>query len=246
MTILSSFSAKSRYLAIFGFALLLSACGGKPPLGGDPALSVVNSTGLPAPGREEISASGRQFYISPFDRLSINVFRIAELSREEIRVDGAGMISMPLVGAVKAAGLTPGELAEVLENGLRGKAVKDPAVSVNIAEISGQLVTVEGEVGEPGLYPVVNQMTLMRAVASAKGTTEFSDLDDVVIFRTVSGQRFAALYNLGAIRRGNYPDPKIFANDVVVVGDSPSRRLFKDLLTITPLLTTPLVVALRN
>ncbi|WP_196782026.1 hypothetical protein, partial [Salmonella enterica] len=74
-------------------------------------------------------------------------------------------------------------------------------------------------------------MTLMRAVATAKGTTEFAKLDDVVIFRTVNGQKMAALYNLKAIRQGAYDDPEVFANDVVVVGDSPARRLFKDILT---------------
>ncbi|MBC7042118.1 polysaccharide export protein, partial [Salmonella enterica subsp. enterica serovar Enteritidis] len=81
------------------------------------------------------------------------------------------------------------------------------------------------------LYPVNGRMTLMRAVATAKGTTEFAKLDDVVIFRTVNGQKMAALYNLKAIRQGAYDDPEVFANDVVVVGDSPARRLFKDILT---------------
>jgi polysaccharide biosynthesis/export protein len=67
-----------------------------------------------------------------------------------------------------------------------------------------------------------------------------------VIFRTVKGQQLAALYNLKAIRRGNYQDPEVFANDVVVVGDSQARRLFKDALQFVPLLTTPLVIALQN
>jgi polysaccharide export outer membrane protein len=89
-------------------------------------------------------------------------------------------------------------------------------------------------------------MTLMRAVATAKGASEFAKLDDVVIFRTVKGQQLAALYNLTAIRRGNYEDPEVFANDVVVVGDSQARRLFKDALQVVPLLMTPLIIALQN
>jgi len=56
----------------------------------------------------------------------------------------------------------------------------------------------------------------------------------------------AGLYNLGAIRRGVYPDPAIYANDVVVVGDSPSRRLFKNLISLAPILSAPLIVLLQN
>ena len=68
----------------------------------------------------------------------------------------------------------------------------------------------------------------------------------MVIFREVDGQRFAGLYNLKGIRRGNYPDPEVYANDVILVGDSPGRRLFKDVIQAAPLFTTPLIVALRN
>jgi polysaccharide export outer membrane protein len=56
----------------------------------------------------------------------------------------------------------------------------------------------------------------------------------------------AALYNLKAIRRGQYNDPEVFANDVVVVGDSAARRLFKDFLQVAPLLSTPIIVLLQG
>ena len=79
-------------------------------------------------------------------------------------------------------------------------------------------------------------MTLLRAVASAKGLTEFAKEEDVVILRTVEGRRMAGLYNIESIRRGLYDDPAIYANDLVVVGDSPQRRLFRDFIAVTPLL----------
>ena len=66
------------------------------------------------------------------------------------------------------------------------------------------------------------------------------------MFRTVDRKPMAALYNLAAIRRGLYPDPKIYANDVIIVGDSKARRLFQQFLQIAPLLTTPLVIALQR
>jgi polysaccharide export outer membrane protein len=56
----------------------------------------------------------------------------------------------------------------------------------------------------------------------------------------------AALYNLGAIRRGAYPDPRIYADDVIVVGDSPARRRFRDLLQISPLIVAPLIALINN
>ena len=86
----------------------------------------------------------------------------------------------------------------------------------------------------------------MRAVANAKGASEFARLDDVVVFRSVEGKPMAALYNLGAIRRGLYPNPKIYANDIIIVGNSSARRMFQQFLQIAPLLTTPVVLALER
>ena len=61
----------------------------------------------------------------------------------------------------------------------------------------------------------------------------------------MEGQKYAGLYDLRAIRRGVYEDPEVFANDVVVVGHSAKRQLFKDTLAIVPALLSPLVYLLR-
>src|SRR3546814_12801247 len=95
-----------------------------------------------------------------------------------------------------------------------------------------QVVTVDGEVKEPGLYPVTNQMTLMRVIASAKGLSEFAKQEQVVILRTVDNQRMAGLYDIAAIRLGAYADPAVYANDVVIIGDSSQRRLFRDVVSL--------------
>jgi len=89
-------------------------------------------------------------------------------------------------------------------------------------------------------------MTLMRAVALAGGVTEYAKLDDVVVFRTVGKKQYVGIYNMGAIRRGNYADPEIFPNDVVIVGNSPQRRMFKDILAATPALISPLILLARE
>src|SRR5690606_10942387 len=109
-----------------------------------------------------------------------------------------------------------------------------------------QFVTVDGQVLQPGNYPILADMTLLRAVASARGLGEFASRDDVVVLRTVNGRQYAGIYNLAAIRRGNYPDPQIFANDIVVVGDSPALRRMRDLITALPAITSPLIYLFSN
>jgi polysaccharide biosynthesis/export protein len=227
-------------------AMLLSACGGREPLVSTPRLSVVDGTAtLPAPNRQDLTVADRPSLIGPLDTILVDVFGVPDLSRE-LQVDASGRISMPLIGTIDARGKTAGELAEDIEAALRGRYVRNPDVTVNIRSSVSQVVTVDGQVVEPGLYPVTNQMTLMRAIASAKGLTEFARQDDVVILRTVNNQKMAGLYNIGAIRRGSYDDPPIYANDVIVVGDSPQRRLFRDLVALSPVLAAPLIAILQQ
>lgn len=199
---------------------------------------------MPSPSRQDLVAGDRPALIGPLDSIQVDVFNIAELSRE-MQVDANGRISMPLVGEVDASGKTASELAAAIENALRANYVRDPEVTVNIKSSVSQVVTIDGQVQVPGLYPVTNQMTLLRAIASAKGFSEFAREEDVVILRTVNGQRMAGLYNVAAIRRGVYDDPMVYANDVVVVGDSPQRRMFRDLVALSPLLASPLIAILQ-
>ncbi len=199
---------------------------------------------LPVPDRKDLTVADRPSLIGPLDTIQVDVFGVAELSRE-MQVDASGRISMPLIGIIDARGKTAGELATAIEDALRGRYVRNPDVTVNIRSSVSQVVTIDGQVVEPGLYPVTNQMTLLRAVASAKGLAEFAKQDDVVILRTVNGRKMAGLYNIDAIRRGAYDDPPIYANDVVVVGDSPQRRLFRDFVSLAPLLAAPLIAILQ-
>jgi polysaccharide export outer membrane protein len=226
--------------------LLLTGCGSREPLVSTETLSVLQGAdGLPAPMREDLVASDRLVLIGPLDTIQVDVFGVEALSRQ-IQVDASGRISMPLIGTLDAGGKTPSELALDIETSLGDRYVREPDVTVNINNSVSQVVTVDGQVVEPGLYPVTNQMTLLRTLASARGLTEFAKVDDVVIIRNVDGQKLAGLYNLAAIRQGAYDDPPIFANDLVVVGDSPQRRLFRDILSASPLIAAPLVALLNG
>lgn len=223
----------------------LTACGRRELVESSSRLTVVeNSAALPAPERVDLTAGVRPALIGPLDTIQVDVFNVPDLSRE-IQVDASGRIAMPLIGTVDARGRTAQELATAIEAALRGRYVRNPEVTVNIRSSVSQVVTIDGQVVEPGLYPVTNQMTLLRAIASAKGLSEFARQEDVVILRTVQGRRMAGLYNIDAIRRGAYDDPAIYANDLIVVGDSPQRRLFRDFVSLAPLIAAPLIAILQ-
>lgn len=234
-----------KILIVLLGASVLAGCGGRQPLVSTPRLTVVeNDTRLPVPTRGDLIAGDRPALIGPLDTIQIDVFNVPELSRE-VQIDASGRIAMPLAGTIDARGKTAGELAKAIEDALRIRYIRDPEVTINIKGSVSQVVTVDGQVVEPGLYPVTNQMTLMRAIASAKGMTEYAEQEDVVILRTVEGRKMAGLYNIGAIRRGMYDDPQIYANDVIMVGDSPQRRRFRDLVSVAPLLAAPLIAILQ-
>lgn len=226
-------------------AFASTACGAPEPIRSTGNLTVVEGTSeLPPPGRGDLIAADRPALIGPLDTIEVDVFGIPDL-RREMQVDAGGRIAMPLAGTVDARGRTAQELAQLIEAALRARYVRDPQVTVNIKSSVSQVVTIDGQVVEPGLYPVTNQMTLMRVIASAKGLSEFARQDDVVILRTVGDRRMAGLYNVAAIRRGTYGDPAVYANDVIVVGDSPQRRLFRDFVSVSPLLAAPLIAVLQ-
>lgn len=234
-----------KLLITLAGGLALVGCAGHRTYGADPQIQLSTQSGLPAPTDADLYKTDRPYLIGPFDKLTIKVFGVQDMDLR-VQTDASGRISFPLAGVIEAAGKTPDQVARTIEERLRGNYVRNPQVSVNLEESVSQVFTVDGEVREPGLYPVVGRMTLLRAIATAKGTGEFARLDDVIIFRTVGGQRMAGIYNLKAIRQGNYADPEVYPGDVVVVGDSQARRVFKDVLQATPAILTPLIYILAQ
>lgn len=223
--------------------IALAACTSTPRIGGAAGLAIVNMSELPPPERSDITSTTRPYFVGPFDRLTVDVYGIPELTQRDVQVDSEGRLSFPLAGVIDAAGMTPGEIEQSLVQRLHAAHVRDPQVTVNLKEMVSQRITIEGEVKKPGLYPVTGEMTLLRAIALSEGTTEFSKLNDVVVFRSVGEKKYAALYNLDAIRHGEYQDPDVYPGDIVMVGESRGRRLFKDLLQVVPLVTSPLIIA---
>lgn len=244
----------NKILSCSAALFLLAGCvKGAAPVASAPGTPVTALATLPPPEASDVIRSTRLAFVGPFTELRIEVFGVPEMQRD-VMTDGEGNFSFPLIGTVAAAGKTPVALAEQIRSQLVGKYVRDPQVTVNFKAptsasalaFQSMAVSVDGEVKRSGSYPVAGRMTLMRAVALAGGITEYAKLDDVVVFRNVGTKQYVGIYNLGAIRRGNYADPEIFPNDVVIVGDSPQRRLFKDILATTPALLSPLILLARE
>lgn len=177
------------------------------------------------------------YHIGPSDVLSVNVFNEPELSVQQVRVDASGSVSLPLIGAVEAQGRTSQELAGIVESRLRPRYVVNPRVAVNVVETLANRVTIEGEVNQPGVFPITGPTTLLDVVAMARGTTRLADQDQVAIFRVINGQQMAARFDLARIRSGELPNPAVQGNDIVVVGFSRLNSAWRDFLSTVPVLT---------
>jgi polysaccharide export outer membrane protein len=233
--------------ALAALCLGLSACSNGPRLGESESPMVVTQlTELPPPDGFDAAGDAFTYRIAPLDKLSLIVADVPELTGL-FRTDSRGNFVLPYIGEVATKGLTPAELSAQIESRLRsGNYINDPHVAVNIEEADSLAYTIDGQVNDPGDYSASPDLTLMRAIAKAKGLNEYARLDDVVVFRTAGGQSFAALYDLDAIRDGLYADPRIYPRDMVVVGDQAGRRQLQQFVQSLPLLTTPIVLALQR
>jgi len=175
------------------------------------------------------------YRIGPQDTLEIAVFQVPDLSNT-IRVDSGGTILLPLIGQMTASGRTSKQLSDELESEFGKRYMNDPLVTVTVKESAGQRVTVDGAVIQPGIYPISGETTLLQALALAQGPAELADLHQIAVFRTSGAQRTQAIFDLAAIRTGQAADPRILANDVVIVETSGGRKFLRGLRNALPFL----------
>ena len=142
---------------------------------------------------------------------------------------------MPFIGELDAANMTTAQLDERLSAKLGEKYLENPDVSVSIKRSTARVVTVDGAVRKSGSFPVAGPISLIQAVALAKGPTEEANPRRVAVFRTIQGQRQAAAFDLTSIRRGQSPDPQIYPGDIIVVDGSGIKALQKQLLQNLPI-----------
>ncbi|WP_162233472.1 MULTISPECIES: polysaccharide biosynthesis/export family protein [unclassified Sphingomonas] len=211
--------------------LVVGACSG-PNIGPNVRSGSAAYEVIPAPVGE---LTAQDYRIGPLDSVDITVFQEGDISSKGVVVDASGDLSMPLIGRIHAGGLTTTQLAEVIRQRLGARFYVNPQVSVVVSSSVSQRITVQGQVTEPGIYPIQGATTLLDAMALAKGETENAALNEVLVIRYVEGKRMAAVFNVARVRRGDDPDPAILARDVVIVGNSNLKKIWHDTLRAAPL-----------
>lgn len=125
------------------------------------------------------------YLLQPGDLLTISVWKEPDLT-SDILVRPDGGISMPLVGAIAAAGHTVEDVRSEIDQRLR-KFIPDPAVTVIVKQTLGDQIFVIGKVNRPGQYPLNRPVDVMQALSIAGGATPFASLNGIRVLRR-SGQ----------------------------------------------------------
>ena len=157
------------------------------------------------------------YVIGPEDVLDVSVWKEPELTRTEpVRPDGK--ISLPLLNDVQAAGLTPMQLAVSVAEKLR-KYLADPQVTVIVTGMNSQRIYILGEVTRPGAYPLLPGMTMLQALSSAGGFTQFASLKKIYLMRNVDGKQVKFPFDYKEAVRGRAPQQNIplKAGDTIIV-----------------------------
>jgi protein involved in polysaccharide export with SLBB domain len=132
----------------------------------------------------------QEYRIQPGDQLDIKFFYNTELN-EQITVRPDGRISLQLVGEIKAAGLTPAQLTDLLTKTYAAELNK-PAITVIIRSFSLQRVFVDGEVNKPGLVILVAPTTALQSISQAGGLKDTARTDEVILIRQNADNKYTA------------------------------------------------------
>ncbi|MGH9257383.1 MAG: polysaccharide biosynthesis/export family protein [Vicinamibacterales bacterium] len=168
----------------------------------------------PAPAVVDPPADG--FRIGPEDVLDVQVWKNTELSRV-VPVRPDGMISLPLVNDIRAAGLTPIQLRQQITLRL-SEFVPSPEVSVIVREVHSVKVAVLGAVRMPGHYEVNSAATVLELIARAQGLTEFADRGRIVVLRQNGATTKRIPFNYRKVAEGSEQDNFfVQSGDIIVV-----------------------------
>ncbi|MBI5182955.1 MAG: polysaccharide export protein [Nitrospinae bacterium] len=121
------------------------------------------------------------YIIGPEDRLFISILRHEDMN-VETEVQANGMITMPFIGDVEAAGLTTHQLQKIIITRL-SRYIRDPFVTVLVKEFNSSKIFILGEVKLPGVYPLKRRTHLLEGLTTAGGITEKGDLSSAYIVR---------------------------------------------------------------
>lgn len=164
----------------------------------------------------------RDFLLGPEDVIEVTVWRNQDLSRVAI-VRPDGMISLPLIGDVRAVGLTASQVADKIAKRLT-EFKENPAVSVSVKEVNSYFIYVMGEVVKPGKYPLKSYATVLQGVSLAGGFTPFASRSKMAVVRMLrdgSGQehqiRIPVSYDDLTSGKGQIGNFSLMSGDTIVV-----------------------------
>lgn len=180
---------KTVKLFIAVFSLVTISCLAqekKPDAQTAPPAAPVQSS-LAPPTSPSSDGTSDTYVIGASDLLTITVWKQETLSGTML-VRPDGMISMPLLGDVQASGLTPQQLSHQISTRLK-KFIQDPSVSVLVNQINSKVIYTLGEVGKRGPIEMTPGMTLLQAVSSAGGLTDYANKGKIYILRNEAGKQ---------------------------------------------------------
>jgi polysaccharide export outer membrane protein len=173
--------------------------------------------GVTAAEKSKAVADVATYIIRPTDILSITVWKEPSLSSATVPVRPDGMISMPLLNDVQAAGFTPMKLAETIAAELK-KFIHDPQVSIVMTEVYSQRVYLLGEVAKPGPVPLIADLTVLQAISSAGGLSQFANSKKIYVLRTEAGKQRKIAFNYKQALKGeSNQNVSLQAGDTIVV-----------------------------
>jgi polysaccharide export outer membrane protein len=170
-------------------------------------------------GNASVAASTAPGYVVGVDDLlSIRFWADTQLSADVV-VRPDGKISLPLLNDVQAAGLTPVQLGESLEQAA-AKFITDPDATVIVREIRSRKIFVMGQgIAKQGTVPLNGEMTVLQAIAMAGGLLEYAKKDDITILRSENGQEKRFKFKYGDVTKGKNMKQNIILqpNDTILV-----------------------------
>ncbi len=163
----------------------------------------------------EIAADSNEYIIGPEDVLNIYVWKEESMTKTvPVRIDGK--ISLPLADDIQAAGLTPLQLKNVIIGKLKG-FIESPAVTVTVTEANSYKIFVSGEVKNPGVFRIRSETTLVKAIITAGGFTEWANKRRILIITSENGKEKRITANYNNILDGDTPDIVIKRGDTIIV-----------------------------
>jgi polysaccharide biosynthesis/export protein len=177
-----------------------------------------NSAKSPATTQAVPSATEDPAYrIGPQDVLKIDVWKEEQLTRT-VPVRPDGKITLPLLNDVQAVGLTPMELANLISDQLK-KYINNPQVTVSVTEINSRRVYVTGEVTKAGAFALLPHMTVLQALSSSGGFTQFAKVKNIYVLRSEHGKQVKMPFNYKEAVNGKNQEQNIELQpgDVIVV-----------------------------